>query len=90
MAYFKKHFLILPELEIGYTFSGKDNAPYRDIKGSLFKVSVAVNPYSIKPKVGLSILNVWDIYVGYGFEFRENDYTSFDGIVLGSKFQIPL
>ncbi len=86
----KGDFIVIPEVELGYTFTGKNGAPYQDIKGSFYKISLGITPYSIKPKLGISILNVWDIYAGYGWEFNTYDKTSNEGFLLGTRFQIPI
>ncbi len=84
-----KHFIIFPETEISYAIKGKNYKPYKDVDASFFTLSLAVNPYAIKPKIGISPLNLLHLYIGYGFEWKAHSYTHFDGIVAGLKLQMP-
>lgn len=90
MGYMKNQFRLVPEAEIGYTFSGKNKAPYKDVNASFYKISMAVNPYSVKPKLGICILNIWEIYAGYSFQFSPNAFKSYNGWVIGTQFHLPI
>lgn len=94
MAYFKDHFVIVPELGIGYQFNSKKTKnridPYREYVNSTFYSARAnVSPWSITPEIGIALAGIVEANVGYSFEINEHDYTSFDGIKFGLTIHIP-
>ncbi len=90
MTHKNQHFIIFPEAEANYTFKGRNYTPYKDVDASFFTLGLAVNPYSIKPKIGITPVNLLYFYVGYGFEIQAHDYTQFQGIVAGLNIKLPL
>ena len=94
MAYFKDKFVLVPELGVGYLFNTRNPFskanPYREyINASFYSLRVNASPWNITPEVGVTILGLMEFNVGYSFEYREHDYTSFDGLKLGLTFHIP-
>lgn len=94
MAYFKKNFVIVPELGIGYQFNAQkvENRidPYREyIQGTFYSARVNVSPWNVTPELGISILGLLEANVGYSFEFNKHKYANFDGIKFGLTFHIP-
>lgn len=85
----QKKFLAIPEGEIGYTFSGKDHSPYKDVNASFYQLALGVTPYAIRPKIGISVVNLFNFYAGYSFEFNKNKYANMQGFIFGVKFHTP-
>lgn len=54
----------------------------------LLASGVSVTPYSVQPKLGVTLLSVFEITAGYSIPFREEKL--FDGFTLGITVQIPL
>lgn len=90
LAYFKDHFVVVPEVGIGYKFSAGKLDPYKEyINASFYTLRVSASPWHVTPEIGFTLLGLLEANVGYGFEFREHDYTTFDGLKLGITFHIP-
>lgn len=94
MAYFKKNFVLVPELGIGYQFNAQKTKnridPYREyVQATFYAARVNVSPWNITPEIGISILGLIEANIGYSFEFRKHDYTTFDGIKFGLTLHIP-
>lgn len=94
MAYFSKHFVVVPELGIGYQFNSKQLKnridPYREyVEGTFYLARVNISPWNVTPEVGLTIVGILEANLGYSFEFNKHDYTSFDGIKFGLTIHIP-
>ncbi|MBK1896946.1 hypothetical protein [Chryseobacterium paridis] len=64
----------LPEASIYYT----------NMMGQLFGASF--NPYSVEPRIGLSLFNFMSINTGYALPIRKEKY--FKGITFGVQFNI--
>lgn len=93
LAYFKKHFVVVPELSIGYlfNFSNKRMDPYSTyMNAPFYLLRVNSSPWHIQPEAGITLLGMLEATVGYSFEFSEHDYTGFDGLKFGLQFHIPL
>lgn len=69
----KKEDKLLPEANVYYTTSGQ-----------LYGVSI--NQYSIEPRVGVSLLNIFFLNTGYSFPIDKNKY--FKGITFGIQLNI--
>ena len=94
MAYFKDKFIVVPEVGVGYLFNTKNPFskanPYKEyINSSFYSVRVNASPWNITPEIGLTLLGLLEFTVGYSFEYREHDYTAFDGVKLGLTLHIP-
>lgn len=92
MAYFKKQFVVIPELGIGYQFNGRKTGidPYSEyIHATFYSVRLNASPWNITPEVGITLLGLLEANVGYSFEYNKHDYTSFDGVKFGLTFHIP-
>lgn len=94
MAYFKNHFVVVPEVGIGYLFNTKNPYskanPYREyINASFYSVRINASPWNFTPEVGLTLLGILEANVGYSFEYKSHDYTNFDGIKFGLTLHIP-
>lgn len=90
MAYFKNHFVVIPEFGIGYQFVGKNSAPYNEyIKATFYTVRVNGSPWNITPEIGLTLLGILEANIGYSFEFKKHKYTSLEGLKLGLTLHLP-
>lgn len=94
MAYFSKHFVVVPELGIGYQFNSKkpENRidPYREyVNSTFYSVRVNASPWNLTPEIGIALAGIIEANLGYSFEFRKHDYTTFDGIKFGLTIHIP-
>lgn len=57
---------------------------YYATNGQLYGVSV--NPYSIEPRIGISLFNIFFLNTGYAFPIHHEKY--FKGITFGIQFNI--
>lgn len=91
-AYFKEHFVAVPELHIGYMFNAKGSKtdPYaKEFNAAFYFVRFNASPWHITPELGISVLSLLDLSVGYGVEFSDHDYANFNGLKLGFNLKIP-
>jgi len=94
MAYFKDKFVVVPELGVGYQFNAQSLKsridPYRAyMHGTFYSVRINASPWNITPEAGIALIGILEANVGYSFQFREHDFTSFDGIKFGLTIHIP-
>lgn len=94
MAYFKNKFVVIPEVGLGYLFNSKDPYskanPYSEyLNATFYSARVNASPWNITPEIGITIIGLLEFNVGYSFEYREHEFTSFDGLKLGLTFHIP-
>ncbi|UIR55801.1 hypothetical protein LZQ00_16235 [Sphingobacterium sp. SRCM116780] len=73
---------VIPEL--GFTYYLNDFVLFPFVKAEL-------TPYTVTPKVGVSIFSILDIGVGYGFDINtKKDFKPIDGATLSVGLNIPL
>lgn len=73
---------IVPELGLTYYLSDKGVWPF--IKGE-------ITPYTVTPKVGISLASLVDIGVGYGININQkSDFKKIDGFTFSVGFNLPL
>ncbi len=73
---------VIPELGFTYYLSNSLVFPF---------VQAEVTPYTLTPKVGMSILSVLDLGVGYGFEMNaKKDFKPLKGWTGSVTLNIPL
>lgn len=94
MAYFSKHFVVIPELGVGYQFNSKkvNNRidPYKEyVNSTFYSARVNVSPWNVTPEIGFAFAGIVEANIGYSFEFNKHDYASFDGIKFGLTIHIP-
>lgn len=74
--------VVIPELGFTYYLSNSILFPF---------VKAEVTPYTITPKLGLSILSIIDIGLGYGVEMKtKRDFKSIDGLTGSLTLNLPL
>lgn len=57
-------------------------APFVELEGT---------PYTVTPKLGVSLVHFVELSLGYGFSYRETDYMkSIRGVQVGLTIQLPL
>lgn len=72
---------VIPELGFTYYLNNQLILPF--VKGEL-------TPYTITPKVGLSILSIVEVGVGYGFDYHtKKNFKSLDGVTVSLGLNIP-
>ncbi|MFA7688406.1 MAG: hypothetical protein WCY25_11125 [Moheibacter sp.] len=94
MAYFSKHFVVVPELGIGYQFNAQKlknrTDPYREyVNSPFYSARVNISPWNLTPEIGLVLLGILEANIGYSFEINEHPHTSFDGLKFGLTIHIP-
>lgn len=94
MAYFKDRFVVIPEVGLGYLFNSKDlyskASPYREyLNATFYTARVNASPWNITPEIGVTMIGLLEFNVGYSFEYRKHEFTSFDGLKIGLTFHIP-
>src|SRR5690606_5419773 len=83
MAYFRDQFVVIPEGSLSFypTFEGVV-IPF--IEGE-------ITPYTITPKIGLSVASFIELGVGYGFDSKvKADLKPLNGFTFSLGFYIPL
>ena len=93
LGYMRDKFRAIPEIGIGYLFNFKNNTgdPYSShVSAPFYSTRVDISPWTIAPKVGITILSIIELNAGYSFEFRENkDFKDMDGVRAGLIFHLP-
>ncbi|WCM42579.1 hypothetical protein MG290_02585 [Flavobacterium sp. CBA20B-1] len=83
MAYFRERFVVIPEGS--FTFYPTLNrliVPFAEGE---------ISPYTVTPKVGLSIATMLELGVGYGFDMQtKQDVKPIKGFTFSLGFYIPL
>ncbi len=82
-AYFRNRFLVIPEggVTIYPTF---DNTIIPFAKGE-------ITPYTLTPKVGLSVATIVDFAIGYGFDIKTKEgLKPLEGFTFSVGINIPL
>ena len=85
-------FIAIPEAQVGYLWNIKHSVidPYSSNFNSAFWVlRTSVSPWHVTPEVGISIVDLIDLSVGYGFEFNDHQHVDLDGLKLGLSFRLP-
>lgn len=95
MAYFKKKFITVPELGVGWLFNFQKSenrldpySPY--IKSPFYVLRVKATPWSIAPETGISLLGLLEVNFGYSWEFSDHKHTSLKGFKYGLTLHLPL
>jgi len=82
-AYFRNQLLVIPEA--GLTFY-----PNVDLLIEPF-LETEINPYTVTPKVGFSIVTILDFSFGYGFDLKtKQDLKPLQGFTFSIGINIPL
>lgn len=93
LGYMRDEFRAIPEVGIGYLFNVKENKgdPYSsNIRSAFYSARLDVSPWTISPKVGVTVLSLLEFNVGYAFEFREyKDFKDLNGIRTGLTLHLP-
>ncbi|WP_294348008.1 hypothetical protein [Sphingobacterium sp.] len=78
----QKKFAVIPEAAITYYPQTYVLTPF---------LRTELSPYTITPKVGLSLATLLDIDLGYGFSINDKkDYNPIKGFAVSLRFSIPL
>ena len=73
---------VIPELGLSYYFAEQWRWAF---------LKAEVTPYTVTPKVGLSIVSLLDLGLGYGFEFnKKKDFVPIEGFTVSVGLNIPL
>lgn len=73
---------VIPELGLSYYFAEQWRWAF---------LKAEVTPYTVTPKLGLSIVSLVDLGLGYGFEFnKKKDFVPIKGFTLSVGINIPL
>lgn len=95
MAYFKKKFVVVPELSLGWLFNFQKSenrldpySPY--IKSPFYVLRVNATPWSIAPETGISVLGLLEATFGYSWEFSTYKHSSLKGFRYGLTLHLPL
>lgn len=59
-----------------------------DFHAVMVMAGLAVTPYSVQPKAGLSLLSIANVTAGYSIPFGREPF--FKGFTLGVQFQLPV
>jgi len=93
LGYMRDKFRAIPEIGIGYLFNFRNNSgdPYSsNVSAPFYSARIDVSPWTISPKVGITVLSIIELNAGYAFEFRENKtFKNMDGIRAGLIFHLP-
>lgn len=86
-----KEYSLVAGASVLYTSINKENKVlpeanmyYTNRKGQLLGISL--NPYSIEPRIGISLFSIFYINTGYAFPIHKERY--FKGITFGLQFNI--
>lgn len=72
---------VIPEIGVTYYMSNRLFFPF---------VQAEVTPYTLTPKVGMSLLSVLDVGLGYGFDIKtKENFKSLKGITGSVTLNIP-
>lgn len=86
LTWMQGKFAVIPEVAFSYYFGSSE-------KVNLFPffVRAEVTPFTVVPKVGISVLTLFDIDLGYGFSIRDKkDYLPIKGFTGSVRFSLPL
>ena len=73
---------VIPELGLTYYVSTKLIFPF---------LKAEVTPYTVTPKVGIGLLSIIDLGIGYGFDMRtKNNFKPINGLTGSVSLNIPL
>ncbi len=92
LSYAKGEFYFFPEASVGFLFSRKEWAidPYsKTFRSAFYSVRTYVSPYHVTPEIGITLLDLIELNVGYGFEFRKYKNTDLQGFKAGLSLRIP-
>ncbi|MGI9526174.1 MAG: hypothetical protein ACR2MS_03575 [Weeksellaceae bacterium] len=92
VGYSDNELIVIPEAQLGYHFGRKESLPdfySPEFNAGFWVIRTSVSPWHITPEVGVSLVDLIDITVGYGFEFREHDKVDLEGIKAGLSVRIP-
>lgn len=79
-------FAVIPEVAGSYYF-GNSNA----MNVGLLFLRAEVTPYTVTPKVGFSLLTLFDVDFGYGLSIQhKKNYEPIEGFAASVRFNIPL
>lgn len=93
LGYMRNEFRAIPEIGIGYLFNFRNNLgdPYSSNMNSAFYVARAdISPWTITPKIGITVLGLLEFNAGYAFEFREyKNFKDMNGFRTGFTVHLP-
>src|SRR5690606_36607692 len=73
---------VIPEIGVTYYVSNRLLFPF---------VQAEATPYTLTPKIGVSILSVVDVGFGYGFDIKtKKDFKPLNGITASVTVNVPL
>lgn len=84
--------IAIPEAQIGYIWNIKNSIidPYSsNFNAAFWVVRTSVSPWHVTPEIGISLVDLIDLSVGYGFEFNQHKHVDLDGLKLGVSFRLP-
>lgn len=81
LSWMQKRTTVIPELGITYYLGDRLIFPY---------LKAEVTPYTLTPKIGISVLSLFDIGVGYGFDVKSKSSIGvLNGITTSLNINIP-
>ncbi|PRD53709.1 hypothetical protein [Sphingobacterium gobiense] len=81
-TWMKSKTTVVPELGFTYYLSNRLVFPF---------VQAEVTPYTLTPKVGISMLSIVDLGIGYGFDMKtKEDFKPLKGLTGSVTLNIPL
>lgn len=86
MTWTQSKFAVIPEVALAYYFGSTP-------KFNLFPLLVRaeVTPYTVVPKLGVSLLTVVELDLGYGISIQDKkDYLPIKGFTGSLRFSLPL
>ena len=93
LGYMRDKFRAIPEVGVGYLFNFRNNQgdPYSsNVSAPFYSARVDLSPWTITPKLGITVLSIIELNAGYSFEFRENkNFKAMDGVRAGLVFHLP-
>ncbi|MDO5509323.1 MAG: hypothetical protein Q4F57_01370 [Weeksellaceae bacterium] len=92
VGYANDRMLWIPEAQLGYLFNFKNKVvdPYSANFNSAFWLARAsISPYHVTPEVGITVLSLLELTVGYGYVFNEHPAVDLSGLKLGLGLRIP-
>lgn len=80
-SWMKQKTTVIPELGVTYYLGDKLIYPY---------VKAEVTPYTLTPKLGFSVLSLFDIGLGYGFDIKsKSSIGTLNGLTASININIP-
>lgn len=93
LGYMNDKFSAIPEMGVGYLFNFRNNTgdPYSsNMNSAFYSIRADISPWTVTPKLGITVLSLLELNIGYAFEFREyKDFKNMNGVRAGLTIHLP-